>query len=77
MSPGDPVQAVVPPESPADAVPDYVQALENAASYLPTEQLQLLRRAWAVGAAAHAGQSRKSGEPWPRCSPSRRWTWKP
>ncbi|WP_251277041.1 HD domain-containing protein, partial [Enterobacter hormaechei] len=30
----------------------------------PPEQLPLLRRAWEVGAAAHAGQTRKSGEPY-------------
>ena len=52
-------------ESPPDqAVPEYVLSLERAASYLPPDQLQRLRRAWAVGAAAHAGQSRKSGEPY-------------
>ena len=45
-------------------VPDYVRELERAASYLPREQLPLLRRAWEVGAAAHAGQTRKSGEPY-------------
>lgn len=65
MSPGDPAHAVALPPAPSDeAVPDYVQSLETAANYLPAEQLQLLRRAWAVGAAAHAGQSRKSGEPY-------------
>ena len=46
------------------SVPDYVQALEQAAAYLPEEQRPLLRRAWAVGAAAHAGQNRRSGEPY-------------
>ena len=65
MSPGETAHAaVLPPPPPDDAVPDYVQVLELAASYLPAPQLQLLRRAWAVGAAAHAGQSRKSGEPY-------------
>src|SRR5690554_5575644 len=38
--------------------------LEQAASYLPPDQLSVLRRAWAVGAAAHEGQMRKSGEPY-------------
>ncbi|HEY9541648.1 MAG TPA: bifunctional (p)ppGpp synthetase/guanosine-3',5'-bis(diphosphate) 3'-pyrophosphohydrolase, partial [Luteimonas sp.] len=47
-----------------DAVPDYVLDLERAADYLTAEQRALLRRAWAVGAAAHAGQLRKSGEPY-------------
>jgi guanosine-3',5'-bis(diphosphate) 3'-pyrophosphohydrolase len=65
MSPGEPAQAVALPPAPQDdAVPDYVQALEKAAAYLPAEQRILLRRAWAVGAAAHADQTRKSGEPY-------------
>ena len=50
--------------SPTAAVPDYVLQLERAAHYLPPEQLPLLRRAWEVGASAHAGQTRKSGEPY-------------
>ncbi|MCC8364166.1 bifunctional (p)ppGpp synthetase/guanosine-3',5'-bis(diphosphate) 3'-pyrophosphohydrolase [Lysobacter sp. A6] len=49
---------------PTPVVPEYVIALEKAASYLPPDQLALLRRAWAVGAAAHVGQMRKSGEPY-------------
>ncbi len=61
--PADPLHAT-PPPAPAGAVPDYVQALEQAATYLPDEQRPLLRRAWAVGAAAHAGQTRRSGEPY-------------
>jgi guanosine-3',5'-bis(diphosphate) 3'-pyrophosphohydrolase len=65
MSPGDPALAM-PSEAVLDdgTVPDYVQALERAADYLPPPQHVLLRRAWAVGAAAHAGQLRKSGEPY-------------
>ena len=47
-----------------DGVPEYVRQLERAASYLPAEQIPLLRRAWQVGAAAHEGQTRKSGEPY-------------
>ena len=46
------------------ALPDYVHALEAATGYLPDDQRALLRRAWTVGAAAHAGQLRKSGEPY-------------
>ncbi len=46
------------------AIPDYVLHFERAASYLPKEQLPILRRAWEVGATAHAGQTRKSGEPY-------------
>lgn len=49
----------------ADSVaPDYVLQFEANAAYLPPEQLPLLRRAWEVGAAAHHGQTRKSGEPY-------------
>ena len=65
MSPGDPALALPTPPAPEDAaVPDYVQALERAADYLPEAQRALLRRAWAVGASAHVGQLRKSGEPY-------------
>jgi guanosine-3',5'-bis(diphosphate) 3'-pyrophosphohydrolase len=45
-------------------VPEYVRQLERVASYLPADQLALLRRAWKVGADAHEGQIRKSGEPY-------------
>ncbi|MFC0676992.1 RelA/SpoT family protein [Lysobacter korlensis] len=55
----------VPPAAGDDArVPDYVAELERAAHYLNDEQRAVLRRAWSVGAAAHAGQTRKSGEPY-------------
>ncbi|MCE4310093.1 bifunctional (p)ppGpp synthetase/guanosine-3',5'-bis(diphosphate) 3'-pyrophosphohydrolase [Xanthomonas hortorum pv. vitians] len=65
MNPGPTAQAtVVTSSSPAPAIPDYVLHLERAASYLPKEQLPILRRAWEVGATAHAGQTRKSGEPY-------------
>ncbi len=47
-----------------DGVPEYLRQLERAASYLPADQLALLRRAWKVGADAHEGQTRKSGEPY-------------
>jgi guanosine-3',5'-bis(diphosphate) 3'-pyrophosphohydrolase len=63
MTPAEPALRHVP--VPADeAVPDYVRDLEQATGYLPDDQRLLLRRAWAVGAAAHAGQTRKSGEPY-------------
>jgi len=61
MNPGPSAQVAAPADG---AVPDYVLQLERAASYLPAEQLPMLRRAWEVGAAAHAGQTRKSGEPY-------------
>src|SRR5690606_28982572 len=54
----------IPAPVPDEAVPEYVRALERAADYLPEEQRPLLRRAWAVGASAHAGQTRRSGEPY-------------
>ncbi len=62
-----PVNALLPPPIPvpdAAAVPDYVQAMERAAHYLDEGQRAQLRRAWAMGAAAHEGQMRKSGEPY-------------
>src|SRR5690606_39896347 len=50
-------------EVPADeAVPGYVRDLEKTADYLDGDQRAVLRRAWAVGAAAHEGQRRRSGE---------------
>ncbi|TWH04823.1 MULTISPECIES: RelA/SpoT family protein [Pseudoxanthomonas] len=65
MNPGTSAQAVAgAPPATGEPVPDYVLELERAASYLPVEQLPLLREAWRVGAAAHAGQTRKSGEPY-------------
>ena len=51
MNPGPTAKVAA---APAAAVPDYVLQLERAAHYLPPEQLPLLRRAWEVGAAAHA-----------------------
>src|SRR4249919_3082750 len=62
MTPSEPAHLLA--EPPVAAVPEYVLALEKAASYLPADQVVLLRRAWAVGAAAHVGQTRKSGEPY-------------
>ena len=52
------------PASDAAALPQYMREFEAAAGYLGPDQLALLRRAWAVGSAAHAGQTRKSGEPY-------------
>jgi len=46
-------------------VPAYVQALEDrVGAYLPKEQVMRIRRAFLVGALAHDGQTRKSGEPY-------------
>jgi len=63
MSPSEPAQTLADPPVLA-AVPEYVLVLEKAAGYLPPDQLALLRKAWSVGAAAHVGQTRKSGEPY-------------
>jgi guanosine-3',5'-bis(diphosphate) 3'-pyrophosphohydrolase len=63
VDPIEPAPATPAPAS-TDAVPDYVRALEQAASYLAADQRAILRRAWTIGAAAHAGQTRRSGEPY-------------
>jgi guanosine-3',5'-bis(diphosphate) 3'-pyrophosphohydrolase len=62
MSAGEPVQVL--PAVVDEALPDDVLALQRAAHYLTEDQQRLLRRAWSVGAAAHAGQTRRSGEPY-------------
>ncbi|WP_250624866.1 RelA/SpoT family protein [Pinirhizobacter soli] len=58
----------VAPLTPSGAVadvPPYVLALEDKVStYLPAEQVARIRRAFIVGAEAHEGQTRKSGEPY-------------
>src|SRR5690606_34180823 len=51
------------PVDPA-TLPGYMRELEQAAKYLAESQRALLRQAWVVGAAAHAGQMRSSGEPY-------------
>ena len=54
------------PPAPVDpaAWPPYVLALKERIAYLPPAQVTLVLRAYAVGAQAHAGQERKSGEPY-------------
>ncbi|WP_394695585.1 RelA/SpoT family protein [Pseudoxanthomonas japonensis] len=65
MTSGRNAKALRTPASSRDeSVPEYVSQFERLVTYLPKEQLPLLRRAWEVGAAAHAGQTRKSGEPY-------------
>jgi GTP diphosphokinase / guanosine-3',5'-bis(diphosphate) 3'-diphosphatase len=66
MTPGETPHAVPLPSAQAvpEDVPEYVRALERNAGYLTDPQRQQLRRAWAVGAVAHAGQLRRSGEPY-------------
>ena len=64
MTPSRSAKTVDHPTPHEDGVPEYLRQLERAASYLPADQLALLRRAWKVGADAHEGQTRKSGEPY-------------
>ncbi len=46
-------------------VPDDVAALEaKLRDYLPPDQVATVRRAYLLGASAHAGQTRRSGEPY-------------
>ncbi|HEX5756437.1 MAG TPA: bifunctional (p)ppGpp synthetase/guanosine-3',5'-bis(diphosphate) 3'-pyrophosphohydrolase [Arenimonas sp.] len=46
-----------------DPCPDEVRQLEaRLADYLPSEQVLKIRRAYQIGASAHHGQTRKSGE---------------
>jgi GTP diphosphokinase / guanosine-3',5'-bis(diphosphate) 3'-diphosphatase len=53
-----------PTPAPDAEIPAYVRELQEAARYLPEAQRESLLRAWRVGAEAHAGQVRKSGEPY-------------
>ncbi|HEY0199437.1 MAG TPA: bifunctional (p)ppGpp synthetase/guanosine-3',5'-bis(diphosphate) 3'-pyrophosphohydrolase [Rhodanobacter sp.] len=45
-------------------LPPYVLALKERIAYLPEAQVERVLRAFEVGAEAHAGQERKSGEPY-------------
>jgi guanosine-3',5'-bis(diphosphate) 3'-pyrophosphohydrolase len=48
-----------------ESLPDDVLALEaKLRDYLPPDQVAVMRRAYALGASAHAGQTRASGEPY-------------
>jgi len=52
-------------EGDIDPCPELMeQLLARARVYLPAEQLDLVRRAYRLGARAHDGQFRKSGEPY-------------
>jgi len=46
------------------ALPPYVLALKERIAYLPDAQVERVLRAFQIGAHAHAGQERKSGEPY-------------
>jgi guanosine-3',5'-bis(diphosphate) 3'-pyrophosphohydrolase len=49
----------------AKALPPYVRALEaKLGEFLPAAQVARVRRAYLIAAEAHAGQTRKSGEPY-------------
>jgi GTP diphosphokinase / guanosine-3',5'-bis(diphosphate) 3'-diphosphatase len=64
MSQLEPILAGPTPAPDLQELPQYFLALQEAARYLSEDQLDSLRRAWALGARAHAGQTRKSGEPY-------------
>ena len=46
------------------SLPPYVLALKERIAYLPEAKIALVLQAYAVGAQAHEGQERKSGEPY-------------
>ncbi|OHC40802.1 MAG: bifunctional GTP diphosphokinase/guanosine-3',5'-bis(diphosphate) 3'-diphosphatase, partial [Rhodanobacter sp. RIFOXYA1_FULL_67_6] len=46
------------------ALPPYALALKERIAYLPDAQVERVLRAFQIGAQAHAGQERKSGEPY-------------
>lgn len=45
-------------------LPAYALALKESVAYLPADQVERVMHAFSVGASAHAGQERKSGEPY-------------
>jgi guanosine-3',5'-bis(diphosphate) 3'-pyrophosphohydrolase len=58
-------QLTAPAPTGPESVPDDVLALEaKLRDYLQPEQIATVRRAYALGASAHAGQTRDSGEPY-------------
>jgi guanosine-3',5'-bis(diphosphate) 3'-pyrophosphohydrolase len=63
MSQLEPIVAGPTPALDAE-IPAYVRELLDAARYLPETQRESLLDAWRAGAEAHAGQIRKSGEPY-------------
>ena len=48
----------------SSTLPPYVLALKERVAYLPEAQVERVLRAYEVGAQAHEGQTRKSGEPY-------------
>ncbi|PWK83531.1 RelA/SpoT family protein [Fulvimonas soli] len=53
-----------PPAADPSVLPPYVLALKERIAYLPEPQVARVLRAYEVGARAHEGQARKSGEPY-------------
>jgi len=56
--------ATHPASADMSVLPPYVLALKERIGYLPEVQVERVLRAFQVGAIAHEGQERKSGEPY-------------
>jgi guanosine-3',5'-bis(diphosphate) 3'-pyrophosphohydrolase len=56
--------ATHPASEDTSVLPPYVLALKERISYLPEQHVARVLRAYEVGAVAHEGQTRKSGEPY-------------
>jgi GTP diphosphokinase / guanosine-3',5'-bis(diphosphate) 3'-diphosphatase len=56
--------ATHPASKDTSVLPPYVQALKERIAYLPEQHVARVLRAYEVGAVAHEGQTRKSGEPY-------------
>lgn len=56
--------AKIPPAAPGAMPPDVAALEQRLATYLPAEQVARVRLAYVAGDHAHAGQTRKSGEPY-------------
>jgi guanosine-3',5'-bis(diphosphate) 3'-pyrophosphohydrolase len=56
--------ATHPASEDTSVLPPYVLALKERISYLPEQHVARVIRAYEVGAVAHEGQTRKSGEPY-------------
>jgi len=56
--------ATHPASADMSVLPPYVLALKERIAYLPEAQVERVLRAFQVGAQAHEGQERKSGEPY-------------
>jgi guanosine-3',5'-bis(diphosphate) 3'-pyrophosphohydrolase len=56
--------ATHPASEDTSVLPPYVLALKERIAYLPEAQVERVLRAFQIGALAHEGQERKSGEPY-------------